>query len=72
MSSPVQPDPVYKVNPPLRTAADVEALREGLRDGTIDIIATDHAPHATEDKECEWGYARPGTDRPGPRAADRD
>lgn len=53
-------DPVYKVNPPLRTAADVEALREGLRDGTIDIIATDHAPHATEDKECEWAYARPG------------
>src|SRR5512142_1902907 len=45
-------DPVYKVNPPLRTSHDVEALREGLRDGTIDVIATDHAPHATEDKEC--------------------
>jgi dihydroorotase len=53
-------DPVYKVNPPLRTQRDVEALREGLRDGTIDIIATDHAPHAAEDKECEWAYARPG------------
>jgi dihydroorotase len=53
-------DPVYKVNPPLRTAADVEALRKGVLDGTIDIIATDHAPHATEDKECEWAYARPG------------
>jgi len=53
-------DPVYKVNPPLRTVQDVEALREGLRDGTIDVIATDHAPHTTEDKECEWAYARPG------------
>nr|WP_246001957.1 dihydroorotase [Allorhizocola rhizosphaerae] len=53
-------DPVYKVNPPLRTTRDVEALREGLRDGTIDIVATDHAPHAMEDKECEWAYARPG------------
>lgn len=53
-------DPVYKVNPPLRTNADVQALREGLRDGTIDIVATDHAPHAAEDKECEWAYARPG------------
>jgi dihydroorotase len=53
-------DPVYKVNPPLRTQSDVEALRAGVLDGTIDIIATDHAPHATEDKECEWAYARPG------------
>jgi dihydroorotase len=53
-------DPVFKVNPPLRTAADVAALRAGLADGTIDCVATDHAPHATEDKECEWGYARPG------------
>ena len=53
-------DPVYKVNPPLRTPRDVEALREGLRDGTIDVVATDHAPHALEDKECEWAYARPG------------
>ena len=53
-------DPVYKVNPPLRTAADVAALREALIEGVIDIVATDHAPHAVEDKECEWAYARPG------------
>ncbi|SRR6266536_3123106 len=53
-------DPVYKVNPPLRTAEDVHALRAGLADGTIDCVATDHAPHAVEDKECEWSYARPG------------
>lgn len=50
-------DPVYKVNPPLRNKKDVEALREGVADGTIDIIATDHAPHPTEDKECEWASA---------------
>ncbi|MDQ6650331.1 MAG: dihydroorotase, partial [Actinomycetota bacterium] len=50
-------DPVYKVNPPLRTAEDVEALRDGLADGTIDAVATDHAPHALEDKETEWGAA---------------
>ena len=53
-------DPVFKVNPPLRTAADVEALRAGLADGTIDCVATDHAPHAVEDKETEWGAALPG------------
>jgi len=53
-------DPLFKVNPPLRTAEDVEALRAGLADGTIDAIATDHAPHAMEDKECEWAMARPG------------
>ena len=53
-------DPVYKVNPPLRTQADVEALRAGLADGTIDCVATDHAPHATEDKETEWGAALAG------------
>lgn len=47
-------DPRFKVNPPLRTAADVEAVRAGLADGTIDIVATDHAPHAAEDKDCEW------------------
>ncbi|MFM8156116.1 MAG: dihydroorotase, partial [Actinomycetes bacterium] len=47
-------DPIYKVNPPLRTAADVEALRAALADGTIDAIATDHAPHPHEDKDCEW------------------
>jgi dihydroorotase len=50
-------DPVYKVNPPLRTAADTEALRAGLADGTIDVVATDHAPHPFEDKDCEWGAA---------------
>ncbi|MEV6927850.1 dihydroorotase [Dactylosporangium sp. NPDC051485] len=55
-----QYDPVFKVNPPLRTEADVLALREGLADGTIDCVATDHAPHSVEDKECEWAYARPG------------
>jgi dihydroorotase len=47
-------DPVYKVNPPLRTQDDVDALREALIDGTIDIIGTDHAPHPDESKECEW------------------
>lgn len=50
-------DSVYKVNPPLRTAEDVEALREALIDGTIDIIATDHAPHPIESKDCEWNAA---------------
>jgi dihydroorotase len=50
-------DPIYKVNPPLRTAADVEAVRAGLADGTIDAVATDHAPHPVEDKECEWAAA---------------
>jgi dihydroorotase len=50
-------DPVFKVNPPLRTAKDVEAVREGLADGTIDIVATDHAPHPVEDKDCEWASA---------------
>lgn len=50
-------DPIFKVNPPLRTQRDVEALREGLADGTIDIVATDHAPHPAETKECEWQEA---------------
>ena len=53
-------DPVYKVNPPLRTAEDVQALREGLADGTIDIVATDHAPHPSEAKETEWSQAAMG------------
>jgi len=53
-------DPVFKVNPPLRTDEDVEAVRAGLADGTIDAVATDHAPHAVEDKESEWAQARPG------------
>jgi dihydroorotase len=47
-------DPVYKVNPPLRTAADVAELRQGLADGTIDCVATDHAPHPVEAKDTEW------------------
>jgi dihydroorotase len=50
-------DPVYKVNPPLRTAADVAALRAALADGTIDCVATDHAPHPVEAKETEWAAA---------------
>ena len=50
-------DSVFKVNPPLRTEKDVMALREALADGTIDIVATDHAPHSTESKECEWSEA---------------
>jgi len=50
-------DSVYKVNPPLRTAKDVQALRDALIDGTIDIIATDHAPHPIESKDCEWNAA---------------
>jgi dihydroorotase len=53
-------DPMFKVNPPLRTAADVAALRAALADGTIDIIATDHAPHPHEDKDCEWAAAAMG------------
>ena len=53
-------DPVFKVNPPLRTAADVQALREALADGTIDVVATDHAPHPIEDKDCEWAVAAMG------------
>ncbi|GLX38623.1 dihydroorotase [Streptomyces lavendulae] len=53
-------DPVYKVNPPLRTERDVTALREALADGTIDIVATDHAPHPHEDKDCEWAAAAMG------------
>ncbi|WP_419993411.1 dihydroorotase [Streptomyces boninensis] len=53
-------NPVYKVNPPLRTEKDVLALREALADGTIDCVATDHAPHPHEDKDCEWGAAAMG------------
>jgi dihydroorotase len=53
-------DPVFKVNPPLRTDADVAALRAALAEGVVDVVATDHAPHTVEDKECEWPYARPG------------
>ena len=53
-------DPVFKVNPPLRTASDVQALREAVADGTVDVIATDHAPHPTEAKDCEWAAAAMG------------
>jgi dihydroorotase len=53
-------DAVFKVNPPLRTDADVAALRAALAEGVIDAVATDHAPHAVEDKETEWAQARPG------------
>ncbi|KEI44796.1 dihydroorotase [Saccharopolyspora rectivirgula] len=53
-------DPVNKVNPPLRTETDVRALRQALADGTVDCVATDHAPHAAQDKDCEWSAARPG------------
>lgn len=49
-----------KMNPPLRTAEDVAAIKEGLRDGTIDCIVTDHAPHHADEKDCEFGYAKNG------------
>jgi dihydroorotase len=50
-------NPIFKVNPPLRTQDDVVALREAVADGTIDIVATDHAPHPADSKDCEWGEA---------------
>jgi dihydroorotase len=53
-------DPVFKVNPPLRTEADVAAVQDGLADGTIDCIATDHAPHTQEAKEAAFDEAPPG------------
>ena len=53
-------DARFKVNPPLRRREDVEALRAGLADGTIDIVATDHAPHPIEAKDCEWDAAANG------------
>lgn len=53
-------DAVNKVNPPLREKSDVDALRRGLADGVIDCVATDHAPHAEQDKCCEFSIARPG------------
>jgi len=53
-------DARFKVNPPLRRTEDVEALRSGLADGTIDIVATDHAPHPVEAKDCEWDAAANG------------
>ena len=53
-------DPVFKVNPPLRTEEDVMALRQAVADGIIDVIGTDHAPHPAETKECEWACAANG------------
>ncbi|WP_186626505.1 dihydroorotase [Rhodococcus sp. BP22] len=53
-------DAINRVNPPLRETSDVEALRRGLADGTIDCVATDHAPHAEQDKCCEFAQAKPG------------
>ena len=53
-------DPLFKMNPPLRRPADVAAIREGLADGTIDAIATDHAPHSSVEKDIEFEYAANG------------
>jgi dihydroorotase len=53
-------NPVYKVNPPLRLKEDTLELRKGLLDGSIDILATDHAPHSAEKKHCEWSRAANG------------
>lgn len=53
-------DTNFKINPPLRSEADVKACIQGLIDGTIDVIASDHAPHAVQEKECEWEYAACG------------
>ncbi|MBE6483500.1 MAG: dihydroorotase [Actinomycetaceae bacterium] len=53
-------DPRFKVNPPLRTPSDIDALRQGVVDGTIDVIGTDHAPHPAEDKDCEWSAGAHG------------
>ncbi|GAA2554751.1 dihydroorotase [Pseudonocardia hydrocarbonoxydans] len=53
-------DAVNKVNPPLRTAEDTKAMRAALAEGVIDVVATDHAPHASQYKDTEWQAARPG------------
>lgn len=53
-------DTNFKVNPPLRSARDVEAVKEGLKDGTLDVIATDHAPHSSLEKDVEFDYASSG------------
>jgi dihydroorotase len=53
-------DTACKVNPPLREPEDIEALRQALKDGTIDCIATDHAPHSSLEKDCEFAAASPG------------
>ena len=64
-------DPVFKVNPPLRTDDDVAAVVAGLADGTIDAIATDHAPHAPEAKDVPFDQAPPGMLGPADGAAPR-
>ena len=64
-------DPVFKVNPPLRTDEDVAAVVAGLCDGTIDAVATDHAPHAPESKDVPFDQAPPGHARPPDGAAHR-
>ena len=53
-------DPVHKVNPPLRTGDDTAALRAALAEGVVEVVATDHAPHAVQYKDTEWAAARPG------------
>jgi dihydroorotase len=53
-------NPVFKVNPPLRSAEDVDAVREALADRTLDVVGTDHAPHPPEAKDCEWAAAASG------------
>ncbi|TQM04068.1 dihydroorotase [Pseudonocardia kunmingensis] len=53
-------DPVHKVNPPLRTGEDTKAMRAALAEGVIDVVGTDHAPHAAQYKDTEWAAARPG------------
>jgi dihydroorotase len=53
-------DPVNKVNPPLRTGEDTKAMRAALAEGVIDVVATDHAPHAAQYKDTEWAAAKPG------------
>ena len=65
-------DPRFKVNPPLRTQDDVQALREGIADGTIDVIGTDHAPHAIEEKDVEWDAGANGMIGLEIRALDRE
>ena len=53
-------DGIYRVNPPLREARDADALKQALLDGTVDVVATDHAPHGSEDKCVEFEHAKPG------------
>jgi dihydroorotase len=53
-------DPLYKMRPPLRTEEDIAEIRKGLKDGTIDVIASDHAPHSDEEKDLEFSFAPDG------------